>query len=101
MEHVLAEEIRSGAVIVYLDDIIIASHSSEAHWVDVKAVLKKLRTCGLAVAEDKVVLGSDRLGFLGSIISGGQVSVHPDRIKALEKTPAAATRKELLTFLES
>ncbi|EZG42666.1 putative reverse transcriptase, partial [Gregarina niphandrodes] len=100
MEHVLAEEIRSGAVIVYLDDIIIASHSCEAHWVDVEAVLK-LRTCALAVAEDKVVLGSDRLEFLGSIISGGQVSVHPDRIKALEKTPAPATRKELLTFLES
>ncbi|EZG43288.1 RNA-directed DNA polymerase [Gregarina niphandrodes] len=69
MEHVLAEEIRSGAVIDYLGDIIIATHSREAHWVDVEAVLRKLRSYGLA--EDKVVLGSVDKAVPKSIIRGG------------------------------
>jgi hypothetical protein len=52
-------------VFVYLDDIIIGSHSTAEHGRHLRALFQRLQTAGLVIDQEKCVFGVTEVKFLG------------------------------------
>ena len=84
---------------VYLDDILIASTTREAHLEHVRSVLDLLRLHGLSINPEKCVFAAAELDFLGMHVSAAgclPVQKHTDVIASF---PRPADRKGLQRFL--
>ena len=88
-----------GFVLVYLDDVLIFSKSTEEHAQHVRQVLAALRENGLYLHPDKCVFGVDTVTFLGHTISAGKITMEHDKISAIKTWPKPSTMKQLQSFL--
>lgn len=98
MEKVLGE-LRGKICFVYLDDIIIYSASIEQHFLDVQAVLDKLRKAHLTVNMKKTHFFRPSLKFLGHVVSATGIAVDPAKTQAVQEFPVPRNLKELQRFL--
>ncbi|KAG1137458.1 hypothetical protein G6F37_011201 [Rhizopus arrhizus] len=71
--------------LVYLDDIICYSPSFEQHLVDLRSVLLRLRAASLTANLKKCKFASNRISFLGYVITPD--GLHTDPEKALTSAP--------------
>ncbi len=81
-------------IYVYLDDILIFSHSLQEH-----AVLQRLLENGLYVKAEKCVFHAQSVPFLGYIVSVEGMRLDPDRVQAVVDWPTPDSRKALQRFL--
>ena len=86
-------------VFVYIDDILVASHSAEQHVKDLEAVFRRLRDHGLLQRPDKCRFGLPSIAFLGHQIDAVGIRPLPDKVKAVQNFPKPSTARELCTFL--
>uniref|UniRef100_A0A8C5M348 Gypsy retrotransposon integrase-like protein 1 n=1 Tax=Leptobrachium leishanense TaxID=445787 RepID=A0A8C5M348_9ANUR len=86
-------------VVVYLDDILIYSTSLEEHRAHMHEVLNRLRTHNLYVKLDKCVFETQKIPFLGFILSPGKVEMDPLKITAITSWPTPANKIEVQRFL--
>lgn len=98
MEVVLGD-LRGKICFVYLDDIIIYSASKQQHFLDIDAVLSKLRKANLTVNMKKTHFFRDSLKFLGHIVSATGVEADPEKVQAVQDFPVPRNIKELQRFL--
>lgn len=84
---------------VYLDDILIFSHSMEEHKSHVRQVLQRLLENKLFVKAEKCEFHVRSVSFLGYIIEDGRVKADPSKISAVAEWPTPTTRKQLQRFL--
>lgn len=70
-------------VIVYLDDIIFFSRTSDEHVRHVKQVLDTLQREKLYVKLSKCEFGKNELVYLGHIVGGGQLKIDPSKIDVI------------------
>ena len=70
-------------VIVFIDDILVYSGSSEEHLEHLRIVLQTLRERQLYAKLSKCQFWLDGVAFLGHVISVERVSVDPKKIKAV------------------
>ena len=66
---------------VYLDDILIASTSLQEHEDHVRQLCDRLKTFGMAVGEEKCVLGVDSLEFLGHVVDKHVIIPTPKKVQ--------------------
>ena len=71
------------SVIVFIDDILVYSGSSEEHSEHLRIVLQTLRERQLYAKLSKCQFWLDRVAFLGHVISVEGVSVDPQKIEAV------------------
>ncbi|XP_077513916.1 uncharacterized protein LOC144124866 [Amblyomma americanum] len=83
----------------YLDDLLIASTSSDEHEAHLRSVFQRLAEHGILVNTDKCELGAEKLTFLGHVVSSSGIQPHPDKVKAVEKFPRPTTKRQLREFL--
>ena len=74
---------------VYLDDILVASHSPEEHHQHLKQLFTLLSSNGLVINKAKRVFGADEIDFLGHRVSAAGITPLPDRIAALQNSSAS------------
>lgn len=86
-------------VLVFFDDILIYSKSSEEHLHHVREVFHLLRQHQLAVKFKKCAFGQSELEYLGHIISDVGVKVDRTKISAMLDWPQPTTVTELRGFL--
>ncbi len=86
-------------IYVYLDDILIFSHSLQEHVQHVRRVLQRLLENGLYVKAEKSVFHAQSVSFLGYIVSVEGMRMDPDKIQAVVDWPTPDSRKALLRFL--
>ncbi|KAL0191918.1 hypothetical protein M9458_010214, partial [Cirrhinus mrigala] len=86
-------------IYVYLDDILIFSHSLQEHVQHVRRVLQRLLENGLYVKAEKCVFHAQSVSFLGYIVSTKGVHTDPDNVKAVVDWPIPDSRKDLQRFL--
>ena len=67
-------------VFVYLDDILIFSHSREEHLTHLEMVLKKLKDQVLRINLDKCDFMKEELVFLGFFISKGNLKMDLEKV---------------------
>ncbi|PAV90485.1 hypothetical protein WR25_22647 [Diploscapter pachys] len=84
------EEVRRACqanLLIYLDDLIIASHSPEAHLADIEEVLSKLEAFGLKLHAKKCSFAKNHAVFLGHRISKYGIRPEEGKLKAIKDYP--------------
>jgi hypothetical protein len=68
-------------VVFFIDDILIFSRTEEEHEVHLRLVLEKHRAHQLYAKFSKCEFWITEVAFLGHVISTGEVSIDPDKVK--------------------
>ena len=100
MDAIFVEEVASGNVIIYMDDILIATTESlRSHRNHVAHVLKKLQNNDLFLKPEKCQFHKEEVEYLGVIVGKGQVKMDPVKVKAITDWPIPDNLTELRSFL--
>ncbi|KAH9297900.1 hypothetical protein KI387_029582, partial [Taxus chinensis] len=86
-------------VLVFLDDILIYSHSKEEHEEHLRQVLQVLREQKLYGNLEKCSFFQTEIQYLGHIISSEGISVDPSKIQAILDWPTPTSVTEVRSFM--
>jgi RNase H-like domain found in reverse transcriptase/Reverse transcriptase (RNA-dependent DNA polymerase)/Integrase zinc binding domain/Chromo (CHRromatin Organisation MOdifier) domain/Retroviral aspartyl protease len=86
-------------VVVYLDDILVFSHTEEEHLQHLETVLERLRSNKLYANPSKCEFLRTEIKYLGHVINAAGISADPDKIKAVREWVAPTSVADLLSFL--
>ena len=86
-------------ILIYMDDILIASSSLEGHHAAVHDVLEVLNTHDLFLKPEKCVWEADRVDYLGLILEKGVAHMDPVKINGVWNWQVPTTIKEVHSFL--
>ena len=95
INSVLREFIDNREIVVYLDDIIIASKDLHNHLRILSAVLQTIRKNGLELKLEKCMFVHDELDYLGYHVSSKGIRPSNYHIKAIENYPQPSNSKEV------
>ncbi|XP_040952795.1 uncharacterized protein [Gossypium hirsutum] len=84
--------------VVYFDDILVYSKTLQDHVEHLRAVLQTLREERLYGNVEKCVFCTDRLTFLGYIVSAQGVEVDHEKIKAIQEWPRPTSITQVRSF---
>ena len=85
-------------VVVYFDDILIYSKSKDQHLTHLEQVCTALRKESLYANLKKCSFFTDKVIFLGFVVSSEGVSADPQKIKAIVDWPEPKTIHEVRSF---
>lgn len=83
----------------YLDDVLIASDSPEAHKSHLQQVFDRFHKYGLQLNIHKCVLGKPEVKFLGHTVSKDGIKPLPAKVHAIRNFPKPKNITELRRFL--
>ena len=86
-------------MIVYLDDILVASPDHASHQHHLREVLSRLRENGLTINPKKSVFGQEEVKFLGHRDSASGIHPLPGHVEAVVQFPRLSTHLDLQRFL--
>ena len=86
-------------VIVFIDDILVYSCSSEEHAKHLRTVLQILRERQLYAKFTKCHFWLDKVAFLGHVISAEGISLDPQKIEAIVNWKPPTNVSEVRSFL--
>lgn len=98
MNIVLAEYLRRFAL-VFFDDILIYSKTTQDHVIHLRTILQTLRHNKLYAKLSKCVFGQSEIEYLGHIINSQGVATDPTKIEIIQKWPQPKSVTELRAFL--
>ena len=98
MNRVFVAEINS-FVLVYLDDILIFSHTIEEHWDHLRQALQRLREAKLYGRLHKCDFLKTRVDYLGFEVSAAGVHASPYKVKAVVEWPRLKSQHYVRSFL--
>ena len=87
---------------VYVDDVLIASHSVAKHEFHLRTLLDRFRKFGVVLNSKKCVIGASEFTFLGHLINSKGLLIRkpiPKKIEAIQDFPQSKTMKQLRRFL--
>ena len=78
-------------VVVYFDDILIYSKTEAAHYNHVREVLAVLQANELYINLKKCIFLTDKLLFLGYVVSADGIHVDEDKVHVVREWPTPKT----------
>ena len=85
--------------LAYLDDVVIFSKTFDEHLEDVRQVFDRIKAAKLKIKPSKCFFGSNRMKFLGHIISSEGISCDPDKVEKVKNWPVPRTQTQVKSFL--
>ena len=98
MNTIFKDEIDSGKVIIYLDDILIFTETLEEHELMVRKVLQKLRDNKLFLKHTKCEFERSEVEYLG-LISHNTIRMDPTKVQAVVEWPTPRHKRDVQQFL--
>ena len=98
MQWVLHEMLDINCV-VYLDDILVFSHTCEEHMKHVTKVLEKLQEYGLYCGIDKCEFTKEELEYLGFLIRSNGIHMHPKKLETIANWPEPKSLRAVQQWL--
>ena len=86
-------------VLVYLDDILVFSHTAEEHVNHLRTALELLRQHQFYAKLSKCAFYRTQTKFLGYLVDCQGVRVDPDKVACIQAWPIPTTATELRSFL--
>ncbi|WMV51153.1 hypothetical protein MTR67_044538, partial [Solanum verrucosum] len=86
-------------VVVFIDDILIYSHSEEEHMGHLRVVLQRLREEKLYAKYEKCEFWLKEVAFLGHVVSGDGIKVDPKKTDVIRNWPRPLTPSDIRSFL--
>ena len=99
MDNLFISEMEAGWLLIYMDDLLIFAKTKESLDQHIRTVLKKLRENDLFLKPEKCVFATQRVEYLGLIITPGHIAMDPVKIKGLRDWPIPTKVKEVRSFL--
>ena len=100
MNVIFAKEIAEGWLIVYMDDILVATkdnqefHNQCVHWM-----LEKLKKHDLYLKPEKCIFDQKRIEFLGVILEGRTIQMDLAKVKGMADWPPPQNVTDIHSFL--
>src|SRR5258708_2063028 len=85
--------------VVYLDDILIFSHSQDEHNVHMCKALCALGEHGLLASMDKCEFDKECVEYLGFIIVKNGITMHPKKLDMIKAWPILKSLRNIQLFL--
>jgi hypothetical protein len=98
MNHIFMDMLDQG-VIAYINDVLIYAETEEKHDELVKEVLKRLEENGLVISPEKCIWASNKVEFLGYIISEDRIEMAKDKVEMVLVWEPPKSLKETQAFL--
>jgi hypothetical protein len=92
------EALISKFVVVYFDDILIYSQSTEEHLKQLREVLLVLRANKLYVNLKKCTFLKDKLLFLGFIVGAEGIHLDEEKVRVIQEWPTSTTVGHVSSF---
>jgi hypothetical protein len=86
-------------MVIYFDDILIYSKSMDEHIEHLHAIFGALREARLFANLEKCIFCTDRVAFLGYVVTPQGIEVDEVKIEAIKSWPISATLTQLQSFL--
>jgi len=86
-------------VIVYIDDILIATINEEENLKLLNEVFKRLSAQNLILSKDKCIFFKDSIVFLGYTITADGIAMISDKVESIQQFPIPTNVKQLQSFL--
>jgi len=97
--HILQPFIRNDTAIVYIDDILLPSHTISDNLQSIRLILTELKKHNLQVNYNKCLFLRRRLEYLGYMLSPDGITLSERHIEAVRNFPRPRTMVELQRFL--
>lgn len=98
MERVL-KGLQWEIAVLYIDDVVVFSKTVDEHLERLDRVLERFREAGLRLKASKCQLLSERVEFLGYIISANGVEVEPGKIAKVKQWPTPKCLRDVRSFV--
>jgi len=99
MNEIFQEEICSGKVVIYIDDILVFTTDLDEHRRLVRQVLRRLEEHNLFLKPEKCEFETTKTQFLGMIIELGKTEMAPKKVSAVLNWPVPQCKRDLQRFL--
>jgi len=86
------------ACLLYLDDILIFSKTSDEHLECLVTVFDRFDRYGLKLKPSKCSLFQRKVPFLGHVVSGHGIECDPDKVASIAMWPTPSNTAEVRTF---
>ena len=84
---------------VYIDDIVIFSHTPEEHAQHLEEVFERLRQAGLQLKPSKCSFGLSKIDLLGHSVSADGIQPLPERVEAIQNLGPPSDVTSVRSFL--
>lgn len=98
-ENYVGDEGTKSSLFCYIDDIIIASETEEAHKAHLAKVFEKFQQFGITINLSKCCFGKSTVNFLGYSVSELGIKPLDEKVKAMIDFPKPETVEQLRRFL--
>ena len=100
MNAIFAEEIAEGWLIVYMDNVLVATKDDlQLHKKCVHRMLEKLRKHDLYLKPEKCIFKQHKIKFLGVIFKNGTVQMDPAKVKSVADWSPPQNITDMHSFL--
>ena len=99
MNDLLRDLVEEEKVVVFIDDIMIATETEKGHDEIVEEVLRRLEENDLFVKPEKYVWKIREVGFLGVIIRENRVRIEKEKMQGVTEWPVPRSVKDMQKFL--
>ncbi|KAJ4754249.1 polyprotein [Rhynchospora pubera] len=98
MNQIFKQQLRK-FILVFFDDILVYRKTLEEHEQHLKVALSILKENKLCAKMSKCEFGSEKLEYLGHIISAEGIATDPKKVEVMKNWPRPKNVKELRSFL--
>ena len=99
IEGALGEILVDIVIVIYVDNILVASLEFEQHVREVKTVIRALMKAGLQLKPSKCKIGFSSIQFMGAVLDGSKRGIDPHKVKVFASMWRLRTGKEVQKVL--